>query len=435
MSASPKDHDDVVDPIAELRAELVSLREEVSRLQAAAEGVGAAKDGDPVAEVVAITEAPTNRRGFFKMAGAAAAGAVVASTVAGAQPAAAATNGTMLIGVGNAPTGVDDTTTITVPGTTELSDTLLRANNFSNGSAIVLPTNHAIAVAGTTSGQSTLNRFMTGVYGRTISGATNEADAGQGVFGSTGGAENPFTASRVGVCGSSDGGGFGGVFFNDEATTSTGVIGRANLGTGVIAASTNGLSLYVRGGGRIQQDLRGTAGPPASGAFSVGEQIRDSLGDLYICTAGGSPGTWRKVTAQHPNFAGNGGSVNLLNTPIRIVDTRGGAPITNGTAKLQPNTNLTVQVTGTNVGGVFVPTGATGAIGNITVVNGAGGGFVKLFPQGGVEPGTSAVNFAGGSAAVANSFIVRLNNTNGQITARGGVAAVDVIIDLVGFTF
>ena len=33
-------------------------------------------------------------------------------------------------------------------------------------------------------------------------------------------------------------------------------------------------------------------GPPASGTFSTGDFVADQLGYIWVCTAGGSPGTW-----------------------------------------------------------------------------------------------------------------------------------------------
>jgi hypothetical protein len=38
-----------------------------------------------------------------------------------------------------------------------------------------------------------------------------------------------------------------------------------------------------------------SAGPPASGAHLRGELVVDSAGNLYLCTADGTPGTWVRL--------------------------------------------------------------------------------------------------------------------------------------------
>ena len=43
--------------------------------------------------------------------------------------------------------------------------------------------------------------------------------------------------------------------------------------------------------------LRSTPGAPTTGAWSKGTMILDSAADLFICTAAGTPGTWKKVGA------------------------------------------------------------------------------------------------------------------------------------------
>ena len=45
------------------------------------------------------------------------------------------------------------------------------------------------------------------------------------------------------------------------------------------------------------------SGAPTTGTFSVGDFVIDQTGKLWICTAGGSPGTWTQVSG-----GGGGGS-------------------------------------------------------------------------------------------------------------------------------
>lgn len=414
-----------------LRDEIATLRKEMEVLRGQAP---VARATTPTAAAAVDEEAPqSNRRGFLKLAGAAAAGATAVAVVGSTQQAAAATNGNMLIGNSNTTTAVNDTTSLYCPSGVTLSDQTFRCNNYSNLS-ITLPADHRIAVAGTTSGNDNSNGVRTGVYGRTLSPA---GQGGQGVFGSAGGgSENTFLGSfSFGVVGTAPTGGFGMYGTANTGAGSTGVKGRADEGTGVAAASTTGISLHVQDGGRILQALR-SPGAPAAGSFAIGEQIRDGNGDMYICTASGAPGTWRKVTAQAPGYANAGGSINLLPQPIRLLDTRPStaAPLNNGFAKVAGNTTLTIQITGTAVGGVSVPAGAKGVIGNITIIAPSGDGYAQVWPSG-APPTTSNINYGTISAnpAIANSFVVALDAT-GKINILTYQTA-HVLIDVAGFVF
>jgi hypothetical protein len=166
-------------------------------------------------------------------------------------------------------------------------------------------------------------------------------------------------------------------------------------------------------------------GAPASGTFAAGEQIRDAGGNLFICVAGGSPGTWVKAAAA---AAGRGGMVNLLSAPIRLLDTRG--PI----GKRPAGSVYVLQVTGVLVGTIQVPKGATGVVGNVTVVQPNGGGDLRLYPGGAPQPATSSINFANGQV-VANGVTVGLS-TGGKISIKVDMPAgtsTHVIFDASGY--
>lgn len=54
----------------------------------------------------------------------------------------------------------------------------------------------------------------------------------------------------------------------------------------------------------------GTAsGAPASGTFAVGDFVIDRSGAIWVCTASGSPGTWRSIPAASQQFASDSGYV------------------------------------------------------------------------------------------------------------------------------
>jgi hypothetical protein len=211
------------------------------------------------------------------------------------------------------------------------------------------------------------------------------------------------------------------------------VYGEAEQGFAMWGNSSTGISVFAGGGGRILQEPRGP-GAPTVGDFSAGEMIRDAAGDMYICVAKGTPGTWRKVTAQHPAYANAGGSVNLLPNPIRLVDTRGqGAPITNGATKLSPGVALVAQITGTVVAGQSIPVGAKGILGNITATGEVGSGFALVWPANQPQPGTSNLNYTAG-VDIANNFVATLDPT-GKIKFMCAGTSTHIIIDVFGFIF
>jgi hypothetical protein len=382
-------------------------------------------------------EPGSNRRGFLRLAGAAAVGATAAAVATSSDQAAALTAGNMLIGVSNTASATNDTTVLQSPSAANLDDQTFMVQNFSLG-AIAPPVDHRVAVVGTTSGVDGTSGVHTGVYGRTRFTDTLPAGAGgQGVFGGAGGSvDNSLYASafQFGVVGTGPENGYGVFGFSPTGAGSTGVLGRADAGIGVVASSYTGISLLVRDGGRMQQQLR-APGAPAAGTFNVGEMIRDGLGDMYICTAGGTPGTWRKVTAQHPAYANAGGSINLLAHPIRLIDSRGnGAPITNGNTRFTHLAPLDAQVTGTVADGLSVPVGATGILGNLTAVDSLGSGYALVWPTGVPTPATSNINFTTTSGAIANYFISALS-TDGKLSVMSVVAATNLIVDIFGFVF
>src|SRR5579875_669477 len=203
-----------------------------------------------------------------------------------------------------------------------------------------------------------------------------------------------------------------------------GVIGQGDSGWGVRGITSTGIDLAAVGTGRLFQELSGFTGAPTSGSYFTGEQIRDEAGDLYICVAGGSPGTWRRVAAGVPGVSG---SVNFLAKPIRLLDTRTGSPWTAGS-------NHTVQVTGVSVGGISVPSGAVGVIGNVTVVGPTSDGDLRLYPAGASLPATSSINFASGQT-IANGVTIGLSSGGAlaiQVDMSSG-AHTNVLFDASGY--
>jgi hypothetical protein len=118
-------------------------------------------------------------------------------------------------------------------------------------------------------------------------------------------------------------------------------------------------------------------------------------------------------------------------TPCRLVDTRqAGFPAGYGQPALAGgvprNFDLNNQPNCTGI-----PAGVEAYSLNITVTNTLGPGFILIYPQGGVQPSVSTVNYVGGQT-IANAAIVPAG-TGGGVTVIAGVSGTDLIIDINGY--
>jgi hypothetical protein len=127
----------------------------------------------------------------------------------------------------------------------------------------------------------------------TVRAAADASDAGTFEFTSIWGAGNPGVLGTtlenggVGVEGNAPGGFFGnGVRGGGTGVNRAGIIGENPRGGygGIFEGSQAQLRLVPNT----------TTGAPTSGAHKKGELYMDSTGTLFVCTQGGTPGTWRR---------------------------------------------------------------------------------------------------------------------------------------------
>jgi hypothetical protein len=324
------------------------------------------------------------------------------------------TGSALLMGVSSqSPTNPTDQTRMYNPSTTSLMPNTLRMDNYTSLS-LSLPASTRIAVAGTTSGTDAVSSTRVGVYGAANTngyGVWGHHDgSGVGVFASVGGNG---TACRAEATGTAEA--FFGTSVDDNA---------AEL------YSTNEYGAFLSGG-RAPVRLAPVAGIPFGVAHSIGELLVDSYGNFWMCTATGTPGTWRKIAGAAPGYDARGGTINLLSTPIRIFDTRPGqpAPINPG-APLGAGTTYYLQVTGIAVGGVAVPVGAKAVTGNITVTGSVASGWLTLFPADVPVPLASTINYVTGQT-LANGVTVGLNATGAMKIYAGSTT--NALFDATGF--
>lgn len=299
------------------------------------------------------------------------------------------------------------------------------------------------------SGSGTGVRASGSVYGLQAQAASED---GAGVYaGNSGGPGVIAEGARVGVSGSATGTSTGtigvlgaavGVGVQGEASTGIAGIGTAIgvLGSGPVGVLGNGDSVGLRASALSTNgtalDLPALTGHTAPGsrsvAYTVGRIEIDENGNLWMCTAAGTPGTWRKLTG--PAVAG---AFHPL-TPGRVVDTRlsagGIGPLTTGSA-------LFVSVADRKAVGVvpaltdFVPAGATAIAANVTVTNTVASGFLTVNPGGNSTIGASTINWSSGGLTLANGVILTLNANRELTIVYGGVAtaATNVIVDVNGY--
>ncbi|HEV2236239.1 MAG TPA: hypothetical protein VGR57_06205, partial [Ktedonobacterales bacterium] len=235
------------------------------------------------------------------------------------------------------------------------------------------------------------------------------AQAAAGVFDSSGVNTNAVTATgtmgATGVSGTSDTSygvhGFGGPAGVHGSSVGTGVQGENIAADGTAGGiGVHGISNHAVMGAGVQGEGLGYGGnfsggranlllPPSMGAgapsgtgHAAGEVYVDADAVLWYCvgTDQNGVGTWIRLAGVRSGVPG--GALNYLPAPIRIYDTRSGspAPLPASKGALSGQSSTTIQVTGTDVGGLHVPAGATGVFGNLTVTNTSGPGDLILWP-------------------------------------------------------
>ena len=195
-------------------------------------------------------------------------------------------------------------------------------------------------------------------------------------------------------------------------------------GTGIVGF-TGGAGAYGGEffGGLAEVRLRpgGAAPINLTNAHQVGEMYEDQDGTLWICTAAGSPGTWREIAG--PATAGSFHAIE----PRRVYDSRSGS-------KLVPGQDRTVSVANSTDGTVdVVPGRATAVALTVTVTETEGaGGFVAVRPGGTVYNGTSSINWFGPNQSVASMVITGVD-ADRRITLGAGGQNTHVVIDVTGY--
>jgi hypothetical protein len=128
------------------------------------------------------------------------------------------------------------------------------------------------------------------------------------------------------------------------------------------------------------------------------------------------------------------GLYNALSAPSRLCDTRAPSSFTAANQCDGPGNAAGTLAAGvaknvTVIGGA-VPSGATAAVLNVTVVNPSAAGFLTAYPQGAAAPNASNLNFGAGQTTT-NRVIVPLS-ASGKISLVSSVQT-DALVDVSGY--
>jgi plastocyanin len=174
------------------------------------------------------------------------------------------------------------------------------------------------------------------------------------------------------------------------------------------------------------------SGPLSTGASSSPFEFTTPGTYTYYCSIHGYATMHAYIVVNPP-----AGSVHFLVNPIRLLDTRPGfTAATNPGAPLPANVAFTLQVTGQSVGGgVQVPAGAVGVIGNLTITGPTSYGDMVAFPANASAPNASNINWVAGQT-IANSLTIGLSS-DGKIKLlpqmQQNSFTTDAIFDATGY--
>jgi hypothetical protein len=278
---------------------LETLEHENAELRGAVAELGGSRlsgrDEEPERTPLGLEEGRVSRKGLLSKAGMAAAGLVVAGALTQRDIREAKAAPTIFT-TDSANRGAIEATNTSATGFGVYAKSLVGVQ----GVSIVAG---GAGLSGRSEGSTGIGieaQSLNGGHGILASASDTDEVAGvrasgkTGVWGSTG------AGGYSGVYGQHDGaqpsGGFG-VVGDGIGSGRAGVLGRNPhaSGSGVRGQSTNGYGGQFDGGkAQLRLNPKTTVGKPTTGAHTKGEIYMDSAGTLFVCTANGTPGTWRR---------------------------------------------------------------------------------------------------------------------------------------------
>ncbi|HMJ75122.1 MAG TPA: hypothetical protein VK507_04070 [Iamia sp.] len=369
-----------------VEAENRSLRTEVAALRGSRPGEGPGEGRDAGAPGAAPP--PTVGRRQALRTGLAVAGAAAAAAVVLDGAPAAATNGEAIL-IGNATQTGTNPTRLQVTGGGKTYGFAVVDNTPAGSVGIFQP-----AVLGLAKGAS----FFAGVQG------VGEEDA-VGVFGES--------EDNTGVYG--------------KSATSHGLFAESVSSTGARIKSQNGGALFLEGT-TFHLALNGAGNAPTTDAVThgLGEIVRDSAGHLWLCTASGLPGTWRKLGG--PTTAGQ---LHVLPAPVRVYDSRPGTMPAQAPKTPLPAGNV-ARTIDLKVNTSTVPAGATGALLTVLLTNASvGAGNFTVWANDKPKPQANTLVW-GGDAGRFTTLAVSSVDAQARVKVDASLQT-NLVLDVVGY--
>lgn len=212
-----------------------------------------------------------------------------------------------------------------------------------------------------------------------------------------------------------------------RALTVTGAAGGNRVPTGSPGAVLNVTSTNATGGGFLTVYPCGTTRPTASTlnmrtagpiANSTAVALTTSGADAGRVCVYASTSTHLVIDIQGAVVAAGGQKLNTLASPNRLIDTRSGSALSSGVTRR-------LQVTGA----AGVPSGASAAAANVTVVGPTGSGFLTAWPCG-ARPIASNINFLT-SEVIAGAASPTLDGSGGMCLQAS--RSTDAVVDIAGY--
>lgn len=176
------------------------------------------------------------------------------------------------------------------------------------------------------------------------------------------------------------------------------------------------------------------SGAPGSGTFATGDYVVDQTGSFWICTTGGSPGTWIQVVAGSVVGGGNANQSNLLMPSGALQET---FPRWLASSSISPSTGVVILTA--------IPLPKNTVVTNITMCtgtlgeSGASNGWYALCDSTGKVLGVTAAQTGNTWASNATLITIALGSPVTISTAGAYYLAVSIsasgVPGLMGFSF
>lgn len=221
----------------------------------------------------------------------------------------------------------------------------------------------------------------------------------------------------------------GGYSYTTNANGLYGYTAQDGFGVVGLGAGAGAAGLLARGS-RANLELYPAGDAPADriDAHVIGEMVADSTGELWYCTAAGSPGTWRKVAGSD-----TAGAFHPV-TPFRVFDSREEGP-----DGLAGSSDQTVSVKDARDVETYaitqadaVPDGATAISANVVAIGTVGEGYATLNPGGDGSVGAAALNWTEGQT-IGNAGIFKINAARELEVLVRGITNINMTIDVTGY--